>query len=184
MTGARRRVQGFWPSRVRTTTGTTWTPATAPTPFAINQAWLTVTMIAVDLLAFAQTLLLHDTDSSGRNQDAALSTAARRRPARPRTTPALAAHRPPLALGHPLRCGVRAARRTARPDWLTPSPDPTNTELPAEQHAGSTTTPTAGDPEEQDQEDDSEINYQGRESPGLGRVIAGVPSSSQADHVL
>jgi hypothetical protein len=29
--------------------------------FAINQAWLTATMIAVDLLAFAQTLLLHDT---------------------------------------------------------------------------------------------------------------------------
>jgi len=29
--------------------------------FAINTAWLTATMIAVDLLAFAQTLLLHDT---------------------------------------------------------------------------------------------------------------------------
>jgi hypothetical protein len=29
--------------------------------FAINQAWLTTTMIAVDLLAFAQTMLLHDT---------------------------------------------------------------------------------------------------------------------------
>ncbi len=29
--------------------------------FAINAAWLTATMIAVDLLAFAQTLLLHDT---------------------------------------------------------------------------------------------------------------------------
>jgi hypothetical protein len=29
--------------------------------FAINQAWLAATMIAVDLLAFAQTILLHDT---------------------------------------------------------------------------------------------------------------------------
>jgi hypothetical protein len=29
--------------------------------FAINVAWLTATMIAVDLLAFAQTMLLHDT---------------------------------------------------------------------------------------------------------------------------
>jgi Transposase DDE domain group 1 len=29
--------------------------------FAINAAWLTATMIAVDLLVFAQTLLLHDT---------------------------------------------------------------------------------------------------------------------------
>jgi hypothetical protein len=29
--------------------------------FAINQAWLTAAMIATDLLAFAQTLLLHDT---------------------------------------------------------------------------------------------------------------------------
>jgi hypothetical protein len=29
--------------------------------FAINAAWLTATMIAVDLLAFAQTILLHDT---------------------------------------------------------------------------------------------------------------------------
>jgi Transposase DDE domain group 1 len=29
--------------------------------FAINQAWLTTAMIAVDLLAFTQTLLLHDT---------------------------------------------------------------------------------------------------------------------------
>jgi hypothetical protein len=29
--------------------------------FAINQAWLTATMIANDLLAFAQTMLLHDT---------------------------------------------------------------------------------------------------------------------------
>ena len=27
----------------------------------INEAWLTAAMIAVDLLAFAQTLLLHDT---------------------------------------------------------------------------------------------------------------------------
>ena len=55
-------------------------PATAPTPasrrircakdtglgrfpsreFAINQAWLTAVMIAVDLLAFAQTIVLHD----------------------------------------------------------------------------------------------------------------------------
>jgi hypothetical protein len=29
--------------------------------FAVNAAWLTAAMIAVDLLAFAQTLLLHDT---------------------------------------------------------------------------------------------------------------------------
>jgi hypothetical protein len=29
--------------------------------FAINQAWLVATMIAVDLLAFTQTVLLHDT---------------------------------------------------------------------------------------------------------------------------
>jgi hypothetical protein len=29
--------------------------------FAINQAWLTTTMIAVDLLALVQTMLLHDT---------------------------------------------------------------------------------------------------------------------------
>jgi hypothetical protein len=30
--------------------------------FAINAAWLTATMIAVDLLAYAQTLLLHETE--------------------------------------------------------------------------------------------------------------------------
>jgi Transposase DDE domain group 1 len=29
--------------------------------FAINQAWLVAAMIAIDLLAFAQTMLLHDT---------------------------------------------------------------------------------------------------------------------------
>ena len=95
-------------------------------------------MIAVDLLAFAQTLLLHDTaPRPGRTQDPALPAAARRRPAHPRTAPALAAHRPALALGNPTRRRLRPARRAAHAHRLTFEPDTDERrERPAEQQAG------------------------------------------------
>jgi Transposase DDE domain group 1 len=35
-------------------------PGPIPKRFAINQAWLTCTLIAIDLIAWAQTILLHD----------------------------------------------------------------------------------------------------------------------------
>jgi hypothetical protein len=57
---ARHRAHARVEDRIRTgrDTGLRRLPSRS---FAINQAWLTATMIAVDLLAFAQTLLLHDT---------------------------------------------------------------------------------------------------------------------------
>jgi hypothetical protein len=57
---ARHRAHARVEDRIRTAraTGLGRLPSRS---FAINQAWLTATMIAVDLLAFAQTLLLHDT---------------------------------------------------------------------------------------------------------------------------
>jgi hypothetical protein len=57
---ARHRAHARVEDRIRTSrdTGLRRLPSRS---FAINAAWLTATMIAVDLLAFAQTLLLHDT---------------------------------------------------------------------------------------------------------------------------
>lgn len=66
--------------------------------FAINAAWLSVVMLAVDLIAWTQLLLLHD-DLEGRTQDAAPPAAPRRRPTHPRPAPALAAHPALVALG-------------------------------------------------------------------------------------
>jgi hypothetical protein len=57
---ARHRAHARVEDRIRTgrDTGLRRLPSRS---FAINQAWLVASMIAVDLLAFAQTLLLHDT---------------------------------------------------------------------------------------------------------------------------
>ena len=57
---ARHRVHPRVEDRIRTSrdTGLGRLPSRS---FAINAAWLSAAMIAVDLLAFAQTLLLHDT---------------------------------------------------------------------------------------------------------------------------
>jgi Transposase DDE domain group 1 len=57
---ARHRAHARVEDRIRTgrDTGLSRLPSRS---FAINAAWLTATMIAVDLLAFAQTLLLHNT---------------------------------------------------------------------------------------------------------------------------
>jgi Transposase DDE domain group 1 len=56
---ARHRAHARVEDRIRTSrdTGLGRLPSRS---FAINAAWLTAAMIAVDLLAFAQTLLLHD----------------------------------------------------------------------------------------------------------------------------
>jgi hypothetical protein len=58
---ARQRAHARVEDRIRTgrDTGLSRLPSRT---FSINAAWLTATMIAVDLLAFAQSLLLHDTD--------------------------------------------------------------------------------------------------------------------------
>ena len=105
--------------------------------FAINQAWLTVVMLAVDLIAWTQHLLLLRRSGQGRAEDAALPAAARRRPAHPRTAPALAAHPTLLALGPRPRRGVRPARDAARPRWLIVDPDTTSGgSYRQNQHAG------------------------------------------------
>jgi len=91
--------------------------------FAINAAWLTATMIAVDLLALAQTLLPHDTClARAEAQGTALSTAARRSQTHPRTAPALASTRPALAVGNSTICRLRPPRRAAHAHRLTFEP--------------------------------------------------------------
>lgn len=68
--------------------------------FAINNAWLASALTAIDLLAWTQTILLHDNPALPRpNQDAALPAAARRRQPRARPTTTPPQHRPNLALG-------------------------------------------------------------------------------------
>ena len=54
--------------------------------FAINAAWLTAVMLAVDLLAWTQTMLLHDQPNPGpsRAEHTAPPAPARRRPPGPR----------------------------------------------------------------------------------------------------
>jgi hypothetical protein len=97
--------------------------------FTINPAWLTATMIAGDLLAFAQTLLLHHTSLARAEPKALryrLPAAPRRRPAHPRTTSTLAPTRPALALGYRARRRLRPPRRTAHTRWLTFEPDTTS----------------------------------------------------------
>ena len=61
---ARHRAHARVEDRIRTgrDTGLRRLPSRS---FAINQAWLVATMIAVDLLAFTQTMLLHDPRSPG-----------------------------------------------------------------------------------------------------------------------
>ncbi len=95
--------------------------------FAINAAWLTAVMLAVDLLAWTQTILLHDQPAAGqsRTEDAALPAPARRRPPRPRRPPAPAPPRPALALGHPPRRRLHPLRRPAPTRPLNHHPDPT-----------------------------------------------------------
>ena len=105
--------------------------------FAINQAWLSVVMLAVDLIAWTQHLLLCRRSGQGRAEDAALPAAARRRPAHPRTAPALAAHPAHLALGPRPRSGLCPARGVARPDRLIVEPDTTSGgSYRQNQHAG------------------------------------------------
>ena len=99
--------------------------------FAINQAWLTVAMLAVDLIAWTQHLLLHGRPGQGRAEDAALPAAARRRPTHPRTAPALAAHPTHLALGPRARRRLRPAHRRC------PSP-PVDLLIPTRRAAGAT----------------------------------------------
>ena len=94
--------------------------------FAINAAWLTVVMLAVDLLACDPAPAAARRPRQGRAEDAALPAAARRRPPHPRTTPALAPHPTHLALGPRPRRGVRPASRAARPHRLTIQPDTTS----------------------------------------------------------
>jgi hypothetical protein len=123
---ARHRAHARVEDRIRTgrDTGLRRLPSRS---FAINQAWLVATMIAVDLLAFTQTMLLHDPRSPGRAEDPTLPAAARRSsPAHPRTTSALAPHRPTLALGPRPRARLRPSRRAAHAHRLTAKPDTTS----------------------------------------------------------
>ena len=118
------------------------TPATAPTPasktasacgkdtglgrfpsrqFAINAAWLTCALTAIDLLAWTQTILLHDDPALARAEpkNAALPAAARRRPTRPRRPQTPPQDRPHLALGARTRPRVPPTARAAHPRDLT-----------------------------------------------------------------
>ena len=83
-----------------------------PPIFAINQAWLTVVMLAVDLIAWTQHLLLSG-DLAKAEPKALRSAATRRRPAHPRTTSPLATHPAHLAVGPRPRRGF--ARLTTLP---------------------------------------------------------------------
>ena len=108
--------------------------------FAINAAWLTVVMLAVDLIAWTQHLLLHGDLAKAEPKTLRYRAAARRRPAHPRTAPTLAAHPTHLALGPRPRRRVRPARGAARPGRLTFDPDTTSGgSYRQNQHAGSIT---------------------------------------------
>ena len=127
--------------------------------FAINPAWLSVVMLAVDLIAWTQHLLLARRSGQGRAEDAALPAAARRRPAHPRTTPALAAHPAVLALGPRPRRRVRPARDAARPDRLIVDPDTTSGgSYRQNQHAGRLTMSIFRNAPSQSQPDDHKID--------------------------
>jgi hypothetical protein len=94
--------------------------------FAINQAWLACTLTAIDLIAWTQTILLHDDPALARAEPKApaLSTVARRRPTGPRRPQTPAQDRPHLALGtHPCP-GLRPDPRTAHAGNLTRQPRP------------------------------------------------------------
>jgi hypothetical protein len=83
--------------------------------FHINQTWLQLALTAADLIAWTQTTLLTGDLAQGRAEDAALPTAARRRPTRPRSTPQQDQDRHRLALGR------RANRRIPPPHWAQPA---------------------------------------------------------------
>ncbi len=87
--------------------------------FAINPAWLAVVMLAVDLVAWTQHLLLHRPAGQDRAEDVALLATARRGSVDARTAPALAANPTLLALGaRPCR-RVRPTRLAAHSRRLT-----------------------------------------------------------------
>ena len=122
--------------------------------FAINQAWLNVVMLAVDLIVWTQHLLLSGELAQGRTEDAALPAPARRCPADPRTAPPLAAHPAHVALGQRPRSGLCPTRGVTRSDRLIVDPDTTSGgSYRQNQHAGritmsdsSATTPAQSNP--------------------------------------
>ena len=94
--------------------------------FAINTAWLTAVMIAVDLTRLGPDPrpARPTRPDQGRTEDAALPATAHRRPHHPRTTTDPATHRPHLALGHRPRPRLQPRPRPATTRNLTPIPRP------------------------------------------------------------
>jgi hypothetical protein len=89
--------------------------------FAINQAWLACTLTAIDLLAWTQTILLHDDRHSRKpNRRRCATGFCTSPPAGPRRPQTPAQDRPHLALGTRPRRRLPPAARTARPRNLIP----------------------------------------------------------------
>ena len=93
--------------------------------YKINQAWLTAVMIAVDLITWAQTLILHDQPDLAKGEPKTqryrlLPTAASITRGQRKVRPAT--HRPHLALGHRARPRIPASRRAPTTRDLTPLP--------------------------------------------------------------
>ncbi len=124
--------------------------------FAINQVWLELTLIACDLLAWAQTTLLERRARQSRTAAAALQAAAHRRPDHPRPTPHVRPDRRRLALAarpgrrlHPTASPTAAGHLTGS-QHIRPRPGPrrhrpTRRSLrPAHQHHTRSTRSDAG----------------------------------------
>jgi hypothetical protein len=86
--------------------------------FAINSAWLTVVMLAVDLIAWTQHLLLHGHLARAEPRRCATACCTSP-PASPAAGADAATHPTHVALGTRPRCGVRPACGAARPGRLT-----------------------------------------------------------------
>jgi hypothetical protein len=116
--------------------------------FAINAAWLACALTAIDLLAWTQTILLHDQPALAKAEPKKLRyrllhVAARLVPRRPQTPTQDRLH---LALGTRTRPSLHTTPRTARPH-LSPAPRPdASNGQPGTPRPGRSRTPAPANP--------------------------------------
>ena len=138
-------------------------------------------LLAVDLLAWTQTLLLADQlDLARAEPKTLLPAAAPRRAVEPRTAPASAAPPTKLALAHALTTAFHRLAALPVPQTWTPHPpaDPPRTRQTS--RSGEQTRPLATKPHRRSKQPDQRSTPSAREQPGLTSESSCLTTAPQA----